>query len=535
MKLTRSSGILLHPTSFPSPYGIGDFGEAAFRFIDFLVDSKQTLWQVLPLGPTGYGDSPYASFSSFAGNPLLISPNKLLETGDLTATDLADIPPFPADKVDYSWVIHWKKPLLEKAAQQFLSQASSTRQQKFQEFCATQADWLEEFALFMAVKETFDVKAKAAGLFGMMWSNYWPKDIALAKPKAVTHWRAEKAADIQIQKVLQFFFMEQWQAVRSYANAQGIRIIGDIPIFVAPDSADVWANRSLFQLDEQGQPTAVAGVPPDYFSPTGQLWGNPLYDWDAIKATDYNWWINRIEGTLNLVDILRIDHFRGFDAYWQVPAGEPTAIKGQWRKGPGVDFFDAIKRALGNLPIIAEDLGLITDSVLALREQFDLPGMKVLQFGFNLNDEGQLDATHPFLPHNFGQQFVVYTGTHDNDTSLGWYQAQDDDLKDVVRRYLARDDHDIAWEFIRMAMASPAGFAITPLQDMLSLGSEARMNTPSTLGGNWAWRYQPDALNEWNSSRLREMTMLYGRDPQQWAKAAIEPKIDIIDADEDLQ
>ncbi|MEM7033557.1 MAG: 4-alpha-glucanotransferase [Chloroflexota bacterium] len=529
MELTRASGILLHPTSLPSPYGIGDLGQAAYQFIDFLHTSKQTLWQILPLGPTGYGDSPYASFSSFAGNPLLISPDLLIKSGDLAPSDLADVPPFPRDKVDYSWVIHWKKPLLEKAASMFLGNANQDRKDAFDAFCEKQKDWLDDFALFMAVKETFDERAKAADLFGKMWSNYWPKDIALRDPEALTHWQREKQEAIHIQKVLQFYFFEQWQALRQYANAKHIRIIGDIPIFVAPDSADVWSNRHLFLLDEAGQSIAVAGVPPDYFSPTGQLWGNPLYNWQQMAADKYDWWIKRIQSTLNQVDILRIDHFRGFDAYWRIPADEETAIKGHWVKGPGTSFFETVSNALGELPIIAEDLGLITPSVLTLRDQFELPGMKVLQFAFSLTDTGELDGTHPFLPHNYPEQCVVYTGTHDNDTTQGWYEAQPIPIKDIIRRYLARDDHDIAWEFIRLAFASPARLAIIPLQDVLNLGSEARMNTPSTLGTNWAWRYQPEALSEWASSRLCEMTMLYGREPHRWQEKEADPDVEIID------
>lgn len=516
MELTRSSGILLHPTSFPGPHGIGDLGQAACRFVDFLVEAKQSLWQILPLGPTGYGDSPYASFSSFAGNPLLLSLDILVEQGYLTPADLQNPPVFSPDEIDFGTLIPWKNALLEKAAENFLATASTTDQTGFKTFCAAQADWLDDFALFMAVKNHFDRHALQANVFGAMWSNYWDKDIALRKKSAVIRWKAEKATEIVRIKVLQFFFFEQWNAVHRYANEHGIRIIGDIPIFVAPDSADVWANRELFYLNDEGRPTVVAGVPPDYFSATGQLWGNPLYNWEAMRKQGYQWWIKRIDATLKMVDILRIDHFRGFEAYWEVPAGEKTAINGKWIKSPGVDLFETIEEALGELPIIAEDLGVITPEVNALREQFGFPGMKVLQFAFDLGEAGASGAANSFLPHNFERHAIVYTGTHDNDTTYGWYQKRTNEERDLVRRYLARSDEDIVWDFIRLAMASTAGFAIVPFQDVLNLGSDARMNTPSTLGDNWCWRYRPAALSAWASNRLKEMVDLYGRDPKMW-------------------
>ena len=518
MELTRSSGILLHPTSFPGPHGIGDLGEAAYQFVDFLVEAKQSLWQVLPLGPTGYGDSPYASFSSFAGNPLLLSLDKLVEGGDLDTADLADVPDFPIDAVDYGWVIYWKTPLLAKAARNFLAGAEAERKADFETFCTNQANWLDDFALFMVVKEHFDQKAREADVFGAMWSNYWDKDIALREPEAMARWREERVEAIAVKKVLQYYFFEQWGALRRYANERGIKIIGDIPIFVAPDSVDVWANRDLFHLDEEGQPTVVAGVPPDYFSETGQLWGNPLYDWETMAAHGYQWWIERIQATLQLVDIIRIDHFRGFEAYWEIPAGEETAINGQWVKAPGKELFQAVGKALGELPILAEDLGVITPAVEALRDHFDFPGMKVLQFAFDSKEAGSLNATNPFLPHNHRRNAVVYTGTHDNDTTKGWYRERTFEEKDLIRRYLGRDDHDIAWDFIRLAMAAVARFAIIPLQDVLNLDSEARMNRPSTVGGNWVWRYRVEVLNDWVSTRLRELVDLYGRDPKLWLK-----------------
>jgi len=523
MELARSSGILLHPTSFPGPYGMGELGQAAYDFIDFLVEAKQSLWQVLPLGPTGYGDSPYASFSSFGGNPYLISLDRLVEAGDLDPSDLAYVPDFPIDKVDYGWVIYWKVPLLEKAARNFLAKAGAERKAKFESFCAENSGWLEDYALFMAVKEHYDQKARDANIFGAMWSNYWDKDIALRDPKAEARWKKDKGEDIAIRKVWQFYFFQQWGAVRAYADERGIKIIGDIPIFVAPDSVDVWANRELFHLDEQGQPTVVAGVPPDYFSETGQLWGNPLYDWKKMANQNYQWWISRIAATLRQVDIIRIDHFRGFDAYWEVPAGETTAIKGRWVKSPGMELFNTIEEALGDLPILAENLGVITPSVEALRNHFGFPGMRILQFAFDSKEAGGLNATNQFLPHNFEPNTVVYTGTHDNDTTRGWYRERTAEEKDLIRRYLARPDDNIVWDFIRTAMASVAVYAIIPFQDVLVLDSDARMNRPAILGGNWAWRYRSDALNHWSSDRLQEMVDLYGRDPQLWA--ALEEKM----------
>ncbi len=518
MDFTRASGILLHPTSFPGPHGIGDLGENAFDFIDFLVNAKQSLWQVLPLGPTGYGDSPYASFSSFAGNPLLINLDKLVEQGDLDAADLANIPNFPIDSIDYGWTIYWKFPLLEKAAHNFLAGASPARKAEFDAFCAEQAHWLDDFALFMAVKENFDQKAREEDVFGAMWSNYWDKDIALRRPAAVKRWQQKKANSIAVKKVQQFYFFQQWTALKQYANKNGIKIIGDIPIFVAPDSVDVWANSELFFLDKDGQPTVVAGVPPDYFSETGQLWGNPLYDWQAIAKQNFKWWIDRIQATLQMIDIIRIDHFRGFAAYWEVPAGEETAIKGRWVKAPGKELFDAVNEALGHLPILAEDLGVITPDVEELRDHFGFPGMKILQFAFDSKEAGGLNSTNAFLPHNHAPNCVVYPGTHDNDTTRGWYRERTVAEKDLVRRYLARDDHDIVWDFIRIAMSSAARFALVSMQDILNLDTDARMNTPSVLGGNWAWRYRPEALNEWVYSRLSELVTLYARDPEQWEK-----------------
>ncbi len=529
MEMYRSSGILLHPTSFSGPHGIGDLGEAAYRFVDFLVQTKQTIWQILPLGPTGYGDSPYASFSSFAGNPLLINLDKLITAGDLGEADLATVPSFPVDTVDYGWVITWKTPLLEKAARNFLANGGSVRQADFKSFCTQNGSWLDDFALFMAVKQDFDQKAQKEGVDGAMWSNYWDTDIRLRQPKAVAQWQKDKEEAIAVQKVLQYYFFQQWQAVKRYANEHNIKIMGDIPIFVAPDSVDVWANREYFFLNKEGQPTVVAGVPPDYFSATGQLWGNPLYNWKAMAEKNFDWWLKRIRHTLKMVDVIRIDHFRGFEAYWEIPAGEKTAIKGKWVKAPGKQFFETVKKDLGNLPIVAEDLGLITKEVRALRDQFGFPGMRILQFAFDAKESGGINATNNFLPHNYEPNSIVYTGTHDNDTVLGWYQASTDEEKDFVRRYIARSDDNIVWEFLRLACSSVSRWAIFPMQDVLRLGSDARMNTPSVLGGNWGWRYRTEALNEAVSSMLSYLVDLYGRDPAIWKeKEEKDKKVSLI-------
>jgi 4-alpha-glucanotransferase len=516
--LPRASGILLHPTSLPGRFGIGDLGEAADAWIDFLASSRQTIWQVLPLGPTGFADSPYACLSAFAGNPLLISLDALVETGDLSAADLASMPPFPKrcspDAVDYGAVIACKTPLLRRAAQRFFAQATPERRAAYERFCAENASWLDDFALFMALKEHFHL---------VSWYE-WDTDVALRQPQALARARRELAAGIAAHQALQFFFATQWQQVKARANARGIQIVGDVPIFVAPDSADVWANRDLFYLDERGRPTVVSGVPPDYFSATGQRWGNPLYRWDVMAERGYAWWIARMQAALRAVDIVRIDHFRGFVAYWEIPASEPTAIQGRWVPGPGAAVFEAIERALGRLPIWAEDLGVITPEVIALRERFGFPGMKILQFAF---DEDALRASfgnytrNPFLPHNYTPHFVVYTGTHDNDTALGWFQHCATEERQKAIAYLGAvrptdacihgDEQAFPWSLIRAAMASVARVAVVPLQDVLGLGSQARMNLPGTTGTNWRWRCPPGALNDEAATRLREMVELYER------------------------
>ena len=495
MEWTRVSGILLHPTSFPGRYGIGDLGDNAYRFVDWLAQAGQKVWQTLALGPTGYADSPYASFSAFAGNPMLVSPDKLVEDGDLSPADVANVPPFPADRVDFGWVIQYKTVLLHRAADRFFTRAAPQAQAEFELFCQQNQHWLDDYALFMAVKAEHEM---------VLWTQ-WEPDIALRKPQAVAAWREKASNEIRFHKYVQFQFFRQWQALREYANAHGVQMMGDIPIFVAHDSADVWANRDLFYMDERGEPTVIAGVPPDYFSPTGQRWGNPLYRWDLMHERGYAWWIDRVRHTFNMVDILRIDHFRGFEAYWEIPAKEPTAVVGRWVEGPGAKLFHALQDALGALPIVAEDLGVVTPGVVALREQFNFPGMKVLQFAFDS------DATNPYLPFNFDHDCLVYTGTHDNNTTRGWYDVAPEKIRDHLRLFLGVNGHDISWDMIRLALMSVADIAIVPLQDVLGLGGEARMNLPGEPSGNWQWRYRSGALTDFLASRLRALTEMYGR------------------------
>ncbi|HEB64347.1 MAG TPA: 4-alpha-glucanotransferase [Chloroflexi bacterium] len=497
MNFERRAGILLHPTSLPGPYGIGDLGPEAYRWVDFLAGSQTTLWQVLPLGPTGYGDSPYQCFSAFAGNPYLVSPQRLLEENLLHSDDLVNLPPFPAGKVDYGMVIPWKLGLLDRAWQRFTRLPAGEIHAAFAAFREQHAAWLDDFALFMALKEAHG---------GAPWPT-WEAPLRRRKPEALEAARADLETAIERQAFRQFLFFRQWEALKAYANERGVRIIGDIPIFVAHDSAEVWARPDLFHLDEYGNPAVVAGVPPDYFSETGQLWGNPLYRWEAHAAERYAWWLARIRTVLQLVDIIRLDHFRGFAGYWEIPAGEETAVNGRWVPGPGADFFAAVEQALGSLPLIAEDLGEITPDVVALREQFGLPGMKVLVFAFGD------DARNPFLPHNYTPDCVVYTGTHDNDTAAGWYQRAPERERDFARRYLARDGSDIAWDLIRAAWSSVAVFSLAPMQDLLSLDNRARMNYPSRPSGNWQWRMAADALSDGLRARLQEQNILYGRTP----------------------
>jgi 4-alpha-glucanotransferase len=515
MEMKRVSGILLHPTSFPGPHGIGDFGREAYRFVDFLADGKQSLWQILPLGPTGVGDSPYASTSSFAGNPLLISLDTLVEAGDLTSADLADAPQFHPDKIEFSRVIAWKMPLLQQAARTFLAQAATQRKAAYETFCVEHADWLDDFALYMSIKEEFDRQAIQEKVAAANWNRYWPEDLRLRRPKALQQWQQDHAEAVAVHKVIQFYFYQQWYALRSYATQQGIKIIGDIPIFVAEDSVDVWAHREMFLLDHQGRPTAVAGIPPDYFSQTGQRWGNPLYNWDRLKQTGFQWWIQRLKATLRLVDVVRIDHFRAFDTYWEIPASSPTAVNGRWVKAPGHEFFDALRRELKHVPIVVEDLGMIPDDVRRLRDHFHLPGMVVLQFAFS-SLGGGLDSTNPYLPHNHKAHAIIYTGTHDNDTTLGWYRKLPEWDRNAINDYFMREhahlrDTDMVWTLLQLAWSSVCNWAIIPMQDLLRLDSDARMNTPGTIFGNWGWRYRAEAINDWTTSVLEHSATRFGR------------------------
>lgn len=491
----RQSGVICHPTSFPGPHGIGDLGDAAYRYVEWLARGSQTLWQVLPLGPIGLGNSPYASPSAFAGNELLISLPWLAGDGLLDANHLDDPPPFSESYVDYDAVRAFKQPHLREAFDRFRRGAGADLRSAFDAFRTEHASWLDDYAMFMALKEAFD---------NVAW-NSWPTDIALRERAAIDSARQRLRDEVRFHEFTQFLFARQWHEARRYANAHGVRVVGDLPIFVAYDSADVWAHRHLFRLDDSGRPTEVAGVPPDAFTAEGQFWGNPVYDWERNAATGYAWWTDRVRSTLKQVDILRIDHFRAFAASWVVPAGAATAASGHWEAGPGRQIFDAMESSLGQLPFIVEDLGLITPDVIALRESLGFPGMKVLQFAF---DSGPGNA---YLPHNYDPVSVVYTGTHDNQTTIGWFRALADPVRASVQRYLGRDGSDIAWDLIRTALESVADRAMAPLQDVMRLDDDARMNTPGMPAGNWAWRYAPHQLHEGLADGLRELTETYGR------------------------
>ena len=492
----RSSGILLHPTSLPSPFGVGDLGPAAYQWIDALAHARQSWWQILPLGPTGFGDSPYQAFSAFGGNPFLVSPQFLRDDGLVDGPDL-DHASFPVDRVDFGPVIQFKERLLRRAWQGFQQGRASGLRPLFDNFVRDNASWLEDYGLFKALKDAYE---------GRSWQQ-WPVEARRHDPVFLKEARKKHADMVGLHEFRQFLFFRQWNYLRDYARQRGIRIIGDIPIFVSPDSADVWANPELFLLDADRRPKAVAGVPPDYFSATGQLWGNPLYDWEAMRQTRFAWWVARFRSLMAKVDLVRLDHFRGFEAYWEVPAGKPNAIEGRWVQAPGKELLTTLRAELGSLPIIAEDLGVITRAVAELRTGFGLPGMRVLQFAFPDT------AKNPFLPHNYDHNTVVYTGTHDNDTTRGWYTSSSTDYeKDHTRRYLGRDGGDIAWDFIRLAWSSIADLAIAPLQDMLNLGSEARMNFPGRPEGNWTWRFRPEQVTPWILDRVADLTRLYGRD-----------------------
>jgi 4-alpha-glucanotransferase len=496
--MTRSSGILLHPTSLPSPFGIGDLGKDAYEFIDFLHNAKQKYWQILPLGPTGYGNSPYMCYSAIAGNPLLISPAKLLDDGLLTTADLEHLPTFPAHKVDFDLAIEVKTKLFHLAYQRFQATTDKEHQATFDLFCESQIYWLDDYSLFMAVREAQGNKS---------WHQWAEPDLIKRETHALIHWQNKLKDQITYHKFIQFKFFEQWIELKQYAHKHEIEIIGDIPIYVAHDSADVWANQEFFELDpETGVAALMAGVPPDYFSETGQLWGNPVYNWEKLAHTQFNWWIQRFESLLKLVDVIRVDHFRGFQAFWAVEQGEETAMNGRWIKAPGSELFATIQHKWGHLPILAEDLGVITPDVEALRDGFGFPGMKVLQFAFG-SDNG-----NPFLPFNYGCNFVVYTGTHDNDTTVGWFEKLTGRERDRLLLYVGGVGTDgIHWDLIRLAMSSVANLSIFPLQDILGLDGASRMNFPGVAEGNWSWRYDPAVLNEPIQLRLKSLTEICGR------------------------
>lgn len=495
MKFKRMSGILLHPTSFPGPDGIGDIGPEAYNWVDFLVQSGCKLWQVLPLGPTGYGDSPYQCFSAFAGNPYLINPILLVDDELLSLDELSDRPDFQNEKVDFGSVIGWKIELLNRAYKNFKKTKPPELTQLFNQFIISEKEWLNDFSLFMAIKEVNG---------GASWEN-WSFPLRKRDPQTIDQFKNENQDLIESHQFRQFLFFKQWIALKNYANEQGVKIVGDIPIFISFDSSDAWSNPELFFFDKDLKPTVVAGVPPDYFSATGQLWGNPLYRWEVHKNDNYSWWLKRINATLKLFDYIRLDHFRGFVNYWEVPAGNITAEKGRWLPGPGAHFFETVLNELGNLPIIAEDLGEISQDVFDLRDQFDLPGMKICQFAFTG------DPDDPFLPHNYPKNCVAYSGTHDNDTALGWYQNAPEDEKDFCRRYLSRSGENVSWDLIRLVWSSVARISIAPLQDFLSLDTEARMNFPGKASGNWSWRVLPEQINPNLSERIKELNFLYSR------------------------
>ena len=497
MTFPRSTGILLHPISLPSRGGIGDFGPAAYQFLDFLAQGRQGVWQVLPLNPPANGNSPYSSTSAFAGNPLLISLERLAEHGWLDASAVAPLPT-EVGRIDYEQVNRDKVPLLWQAAANFLQGSDGSARRRFDDFCRDNSWWLEDFVLFDTLRERY----------GKNWSQ-WPGGLARREASGIEAAKSQLDADLSIRRAVQFFFWEQWRALRQYCAQKSIRVVGDVAIFVDYESADVWAHRELFRLKEDDlQPEVVSGVPPDYFSATGQRWGNPLYNWEAIRATGYHWWVQRLRWAAQTCDLIRLDHFRGFAQFWEIPASEPTAVHGRWVDGPGDEFFNRLREELGGLPFFAEDLGVITPDVVALRDGQKIPGMAVLQFAFG--DSG----AHAYLPHRLSPDCVLYTGTHDNDTTLGWWATLGETERRSVRALVGPCEDGPTWGLIRLAQSSPATLSVVPLQDVLNLGSEARLNTPSTHIGNYHWRCQPGALTPELAQKLTALAEVTDRLPQ---------------------
>lgn len=512
----RLAGILLHPTSLPGPFGIGDLGPSAYRFLEWMERAGLAYWQVLPLGPTSFGDSPYQCFSAFAGNPLLVSPELLVQDGLLTSEEITP-PAFPAARVDYGWVIHWKRGLFAKSFERFRSGAVPGLQQDFENFVRRPdvVKWLDDFALFMACKDAHS---------GQPWYS-WEADLRAFKKAAVERARKQLADAVEFHRFCQFLFFRQWDALRAECHRRGIEIIGDAPIYVAYDSADVWAHQKLFLLDAEGNPTHVAGVPPDYFSATGQLWGNPIYNWKLMERQGFAWWIDRMRSILALVDIVRLDHFRGFMGYWSVPYGSPTAEHGEWVRGPGRKLFSVLQKELGSLPIIAEDLGEITTDVVEVRKEFGLPGMRVMQFAWSVVSTHPFipDPNNPFMLHHHDANTVVYTGTHDNDTSIGWWRSSSKpEERACMQLYLATDGNAANWDLIRASFMSVANTAIVPAQDFLGLDSDARMNFPGRPEGNWTWRLLEGQLDDALAHRIRCALLLYERcaNPPDFVKEA---------------
>ena len=494
----RRGGILVHPTCFPSKYGIGDLGPELYNFIDFLHEYKLNLWQILPLGPTGYANSPYQSFSAFAGNPMLISPEKLIEMKLLSSKECNSAESFPDSRVDFGKVIKYKWSVLETAFNHFQKDIAHSINQEFNKFIKTESFWLEDFSIFMSIKLANELKA---------W-NEWEYDLRFRDPVAIKQWKEDHEFEVKLHKFTQFLFFKQWMEAKNYANQKSIKIIGDLPIFVAYDSVDVWIHPEFYKLDDDRELIYVSGVPPDYFSSTGQRWGNPLYNWEEMKIQDYKWWIQRIKHSFRLIDILRIDHFRGFESYWQIPASEETAVIGEWKPGPGIDLFRKLKQNLGDLPIIAEDLGLITPEVEKLLQQTGYPGIRVLPFAF---EETPDPSKHKYLPHNYIQNSIVYTGTHDNQTTKSWFDGLSEKKRDMLIDYVNSCEGDIVGILIRLIWGSVANMAVIPLQDLLRLGDEARMNVPGTISNNWEWRFTWDQFKENYNSDLAHISEIYGR------------------------